>query len=199
MNFTVPPHRLVALLSVILWAASLVSSQTATKRMTIASAVRLRSAPNLTASVIDTLPIGILLDDAEPSGVAQQVNGRKDYWYKVRTPGNKEGWVLGSLTRVVDPKRLDNAYVELTRKRLGPTAGKLEFSDWVDLAAFCKRAAATVKAGEARGELELGYLRATSNALTYIPDEWRESLVGPYGSFVDSMGKTVYYDELGHG
>src|SRR6185369_2178456 len=143
--------------------------------------------------------VGILLDEVGGSDVPQPVKGRKDYWYKVRTPDNKQGWVLGSLTRVVDPKRLDNAYVELTRKRLGLTADKLEFSDWVDLAAFCNRAAAAVKAGETRGELELGYLRATSNALTRVPDEWRESLVEPYGSFVDSLGKTVYYDELGHG
>src|SRR4051812_46197120 len=97
--------------------AALVSPALAagSKRITSASSVRVRSGPSTSASVVDTLSVGVLLDELGRSDTQQTIGGQKNFWYKVATPGGKTGWIFGGLTLPADPDHLDDAYLALAR------------------------------------------------------------------------------------
>ena len=184
-----------ALLAAAVCLAWPVAARAAGKRMTAASSVRLRSAPTTSAPVVDTLSIGVLLDELGRSDAPQKINGQDDYWYRVTTPAGKQGWVFGGLTRAVDPNRLDEAYLEIARDRLDNGIEELSFADWTDFVAFLKRVAPSVGSRDARGGLELIRLAATADALASIPLDKQNA--APYKAWRDSLGGAVVYNEIG--
>lgn len=160
------------------------------KRMTIASAVRARSAPSASATIVATLGVGTLLDELERSSAKQRIGDAEDFWYRVALPGGKEGWVFGGLTRPVDAARLGEAHLQLARERL--ERQNLSFDDWADLAAFLALAAPKAE-GAVRGELELSRLLAIGNAVSSIPyDKQQEA---PYKAWLAAQGETIGYSE----
>jgi hypothetical protein len=193
MTFAIRLRRAAALLAAALTMAPLAASAAAPKRITTASAVRLRSAPNTSAPVVATLALGVVLDELGRSDAPQKVDGREDYWYKVAAPGGRQGWVFGGLTRAADPSRLDGVHLEIGRERLENTVEELSFPDWVDAVDFLGRAARAASSREARGELELMRLAALGNALAAVPFEERDA--APYERWRDSLGDAVVYSE----
>lgn len=163
------------------------------KRVTTASAVRVRAKPSTSAPVVGTLGLGVLLDESERTLVKQRVGDREDYWYRVAAPGGVSGWVFGALTRPVDPARLDEAYVRIARERA--ERADLSYADLVDLVAFLERAAGAVRSTTVRAELELSRLLAVNRALASIP--WDGQTRSPHREFLASQGDGVVYSEPG--
>lgn len=165
------------------------------KRITTASSVRVRAAASTSASVVDTLGVGVVLDELERSDAQQTINGVREYWYRVATPSGKQGWVFGGLSRSVDPNRLDEAALTIGRERLELTLDDLTFADWADLTDYLRRAAASATSRDARAELELMDLTAASNALFATPVDKTDA--PPYKTFRASLGNVVVYNEIG--
>ncbi len=59
------------------------------RSVTIASALRMREAPSISAPVLETLPAGIPLDVLEGSVVADGFR-----WVRIRTPSGRGGWAV---------------------------------------------------------------------------------------------------------
>jgi hypothetical protein len=163
------------------------------KRITSASAVRVRSGPSTSAAVVDTLSIGVVLDELGRSDAPQRVGEQEDYWYRVGLPGGKQGWVFGGLTRAVDGAAVDQAYVDLARERLARDAEAYAFTDWTDLVAFLKRVSGTVRNRDLAGEIELSRLLATSKALLSIP--YDKANQAPHTTWVAAQGDMLVYNE----
>lgn len=185
----------IALVAVVSLTPFVAARQTASgaKRMTTASAVRVRSAPNTSASVVDTLSIAVVLDEVGRSPAPQRVGDKEDYWYHVALPGGKQGWVFGGLTRAVDPNRLDEAYAAIAKERTALEAEALTWADWTDLAMALGKAAGSVRDRESRGAVELGRLVALSRAVQTIPYEKQDS--APYKPWIKAQGDAIVYSE----
>jgi hypothetical protein len=193
MRFRLPIALLAAACGILLPIAT--ASAAPLKRITSASSVRLRATPSTSAAVVDTLGIGVVLDELERSGAPQKINGVEEYWYRVSTPNGKQGWVFGGLARAVDANRLDDAALEIGRERLDSTIEELKFADWADLAGFLGRAAAAATSRDAAAELELMRLAAASNALASTPYDAADT--APYTAFRAALGDAVVYNEIG--
>lgn len=182
---------ILALLLALACVGATTASAAGGKRVTSASSVRVRATPSTSGAVVDTLSIGVVLDEVGRSPAPQKVGSQEDYWYKVALPSGKQGWVFGGLTKAVDPNRPDGAYVEIARDRLANDVVALTFADWTDLVAFLDRAPGLVSTKEARGELEMARLVAVGNALMATPIEQQNR--APYKPWRDKLKtKTVY-------
>ncbi len=184
---------ILTLLFALVCAGATTASAAGGKRVTSASSVRVRATPSTSGTVVETLSIGVVLDEVGRSPAPQKVGSQEDYWYKVALPSGKQGWVFGGLTKAVDPNRLDTAYVEITRDRLANDVVALTFADWTDLVAFLDRAAGSVSSKEARGELEMARLVAVGNALMATPIEQQNR--APYKPWRDKLKTKVVYSE----
>ena len=163
------------------------------KRITVASAVRVRSGPNTTSAVLDTLSIGVLLDEKGRSERPEKVGEQQDYWYRVVLPSKKEGWVFGGLTQAVDPTMVDDAYVRIATERLSRT--DLGFNDLADAVAFLGRASGAAESREAKGRLEIAHLQMVEKAAASIPFDQREK--PPYKAWITQMERsTMRLDEI---
>lgn len=171
----------------------LAQSSPGLKRITVASAVRVRSGPNTTSAVLDTLSIGVLLDEKGRSDRPEKVGEQQDYWYRVTLPNHKEGWVFGGLTQAVDPAMVDDAYVRIAFDRLSRT--DLGFNDLADAVAFLGRASVAAESREAKGRLELAHLQMVEKAAAAIPFDQRGQ--APYKAWITQMERsTMRLDEI---
>lgn len=163
------------------------------KRITVASAVRVRSGPSTSATVLETLSIGVLLDEKGRSDRPDKVGEQQDYWYRVELPNRKEGWVFGGLTQAVDPSAVDDAFVRIANERL--SRSDLNFSDQMDAVDFLGRAAKTASSDEAKGRLEMAHLQMIQKSLDGISYEQREQ--SPYKAWIAKQeATTVRLDEI---
>jgi hypothetical protein len=113
-------------------------------RLTAASGVRLRAAPDPAAAIIAVLPVGAVLTGLETSESASRIGDLEGHWYRARvrkdaaTPSpaepddGAEGWVFGPLTLPFDPASPDSAYRTLLERRLAP-GGPRALADDLDL------------------------------------------------------------------
>jgi len=60
-----------------------------------ATSLNVRHIPSTSGNVIDTLKRGDVINIIERSKNTSDVDGVKDYWYKVELPKKKTGWVFG--------------------------------------------------------------------------------------------------------
>ena len=184
---------LAILVSCIAVAPVAAQSSPGLKRITVASAVRVRSGPSTTAAVLDTLSIGVLLEERGRSERPEMVGDQQDYWYRVGLPNRKEGWVFGGLTQAVDPAMVDDAYVRIATERL--SRQDLKFSDLADSVTFLSRAAAGAESREAKGRLELSHLLMVQKTFDSIPHEERGK--SPYREWIaQEEAATIRLDEI---
>lgn len=190
--------RLLTVLAAVVAAASATFAQepSGLKRITIASAVRIRSGPGATSAVLDTVSIGTLMRELGRSDRTETIGDRQDYWYRVGLPGGKEGWVFGGLTQPVDAAQLDEAHLRIARERVA--RDDLSFPDILDAIAFLGRASAGAGSRDAKGELEMAVLQMTSRAGDSIPFDKKGE--APYKAWLDrNVGTTVFHDEISGG
>ena len=94
----------------------------ARSRITTASGVRVRAAPQTVAAEVGRLQLGAVVRELERSAVMEKVGGAEDYWYRVAAPGGGEGWVFGGLTAPFATARRDEIYLKLAGERLANAA-----------------------------------------------------------------------------
>jgi hypothetical protein len=111
----------------------------------------------------------------------------------VKTADAREGWVLASLTRPLDPAWRWPTFDGIIADRLGRKGDG--FPAFVELIAFIERVAPEYSDPDGRARLELSRVRALSSALGAIPKGAgrRE----PYASWLAARKADVVYDEPG--
>lgn len=169
------------------------AGQETSKRITTASAVRLRAQPSTGSAVVETLSVGTVLDGLSRSATRERVGDQEEFWYRVRTLDGKQGWIYGAFVREVDAAQLDEAYLEIARERLN--ADQRSFSDWTDFVGFVERVAPRVTDRETRAELELARLQALGNSFTAMPYDQLDR--PPYKPWIDSHKGEIVYHEPG--
>jgi hypothetical protein len=149
--------------------AIVLSAQTtgSTTRITTASGVRVRTAPQTTADEVVRLPIGTVFTELERSDKKDNIGGVETYWYRLKTADGKEGWIFGGLTALVNAGGLEVSYINIALVRLkmeNPT-----YSDMMDLTEFLARVSSQVTNQNRKAELDLYHLLAMQKMLTLIP------------------------------
>lgn len=183
----------LAACAVLLLFAFAPASAAGAKRVTNASAVRLRASAGTSAAVVDTLGVGVVLDELGRSDATQKINGVDAYWYKVSTPSGEQGWIFGGFTTPVVNGKVEDALLAVARDRTDNEVELLTFAEWTDLVAFLGRASAAASTPDAAAELELLRLSATQSALARVPIDQQGA--PPYKPFLDSLGDSAVYSE----
>ncbi len=135
-------------------------------RIITGSAIRLRSAPQTTASEVTRLSIGTLVKEIGKSDKKEKIGQQEDFWYQVVLADGKQGWVFGGFAEAFEESKKGQIYTKLIDDRL---KAKTSFSDQVDLVNFLERTIKEVKTPEVIAELELGYLLALRQSVHSIP------------------------------
>ena len=164
-------------------------------KITTASAVRARTAPEVSAQEVTRLKLGTVVNAVARSGEQSEVGGRKDYWYRVDLPGGGPGWVFGGLLADYDPARRREIVRRLIDERLKVEA--MSFEDGVDFYNFVSAALAEATEPAARGELELLRLHALGRAVGPIPHG--EHGRPPYRDFHQAHEREIYHHEFAGG
>ncbi|HZS09258.1 MAG TPA: SH3 domain-containing protein [Blastocatellia bacterium] len=146
-----------------------IGSQTAStkERITTASGVRVRAAPQTTAEEVTRLPLGTILQVLEQSAGKEKVGQNEDFWYRVTTTDGKSGWVFGSLTGSFDPANREAIYQGIAAERLKVELSS--FAEQVDLVNFLTRVVTEVTTPAIAAELELSRLVALRRSVSEIP------------------------------
>ena len=141
-------------------------------RIAIASGVRVRSAPSVTAREIARLQLGAVVKELERTSTAEKIGGVEDYWYRVAMLNGQQGWVFGSFVAPFDPSRKADTY-----RRIAAERRKVEssgFTDLADLVRFLSVAITEVTERDALADLELARLLAMKRAAASIPIDQQE-------------------------
>jgi hypothetical protein len=155
-------------------------------RITTAANVTLRLTPVAGAPAVGQLPLGSELLEVGPPGMDKT-------WVRVRDAAGREGWLLASLTRPLDPAWRWTAYEAIVADRLARKGDG--FGAVTELVGFIERILPEYGNPDGRAQMELDYLRAVSAALAAIPRRGSER--EPYATFLTSRAALVVYDEPG--
>ena len=136
------------------------------QRITNASAVRVRSAPDTASEEVGRLQLGTVVEELEHSEAKVKVGASEDFWYMVSAPNGPRGWVFGGLTAPFDAGHREEIYTRLTNERAGKTDAT--FADASELVRFAERAVKEVTRRDARAELEFARLRALARSITFL-------------------------------
>jgi hypothetical protein len=159
-------------------------------RITIASGVKLRKAPQVSAEEVVRLQIGTVLRELEKSSSKEKINQVEDYWYKVALQNGKEGWVFGGFTTVFYPDKWEEIYRRIVTERLKM---EISFGDCVDLINFLESAVLETSQKEVSADLEFSLLRAMKRAVSLIPIDKQEQPT--YQSWIKAQEKNIVYSE----
>lgn len=136
------------------------------QRITTASNVRVRKAPDTASEEAGRLQLGTVVEELERSEAKATVGASEDFWYMVSAPNGVRGWVFGALTAPFDASRREEIYTRLASERAGKTDAT--FTDASELVRFAERAAKEVTRRDARAELEFARLRALARSITFL-------------------------------
>jgi len=149
------------------------AGQAARQRITTASNVRVRSAPDTGSEEVGRLQLGTVVEELERSQEKARVGDAEDFWYKVSAPGGASGWVFGGLTAPFDPARREEIYTRLAAERADKADAT--FADSSELVRFAERAAKEVTGREARAGLEFARLRALAQSIKFLASGEQQS------------------------
>ncbi len=155
-------------------------------RITAVSNATLRAAPDAGAEVVAQIPLGTPLVEAGPLGLDKT-------WVRVRLADTRQGWVLASLTRPLDPEWPWPTFDAIIAARLARTGDG--FPATTELVAFIERVAPEYTNDDGRAGIELARLRAMAAALRSIP--FGGARREPYASWLAERVGEVVYDEPG--
>jgi len=158
----------------------------ATARITSAANVTVRSQPSMTAANVVQVPLGTELGDAGPAGLDKT-------WVRVRLGDGREGWLLASLTKPLDPAWRWPTYDQIIAERLGRKGDG--FPALAELVSFIERIAPDYTDPDGRARVELARLRAMSATLAAIPSG--ASNREPYASWLAPRKPELSFDQPG--
>jgi hypothetical protein len=174
--------------------AQVVNLGGARQKITTASAVRARTAPDTNAAEVARLKLGTLLSADARSAEQTEIGSKRDYWYRVALPDGGEGWVFGALLADFDPKRGGETVLRIAEERLAVES--MSRDDALDLYNFVEGAAADAR-GPAQGELERARLHALDRAVRALGTDDKGRLSDP--KFQKAHEREIYYHELAGG
>jgi len=151
--------------------------------------VRLRAAPQNTASIMLELPLGTELLLLGRSGSAD------DMWLRVRTDGRREGWVLERLTTKIDPQGYDGTIesVVLDQFKKQAEISGTSFEARVQLFDLIERRLGRTSNREQDARLALYRLRSMRAAFGSIPFQGANR--NPFRSWIARHDDAARYDE----
>ncbi len=161
------------------------------QKITTASAVRLRSAPDVSAAEVGRLTLGTVVVASQRTKTKQQIGPLLNYWYYVQA-SNQKGWVLGHFLR--DYAVANEAVIlsDIARTRMDKP--DLSFPDRTDLYAFIEKSIPKVKDTNMKGMLELGRALVLQKSLDEINYENQERQ--PYAAWLAQHKGKVFHDEI---
>jgi hypothetical protein len=164
------------------------------QKITTASAVRMRTAPETGAAEVARLKLGTVVSSDARSPEQFELGGKKDYWYRVALPGGEQGWVFGALLADYDPARRDEVVRRIVEERL--KVENMSNDDALDLFSFVEGALAGA-GGAAKGELERARLHAVDRVVRALGTDDKGRLSNP--GFQKAHEREIYYHELAGG
>jgi hypothetical protein len=195
MKLRTPPVALFGFSLCLILAASVCAQEVKLDapqtRMTIVSAVRARSAPQVAAAEVARLKLGTVLKATARSAEESEIGGRKDYWYLVGLPSGESAWVFGGLTIAYDAAQRREILRRIIDERLKVEG--MSFEDGVDLYNFVNGALNEAQDTNAKAEFELLRLLALSRSVASIPFDQRER--APYGQWYKAHEREIVYSE----
>jgi hypothetical protein len=155
-------------------------------RITAATNISLRQTPSADSPVLAYLPIGTDVTEVGPLGMDKT-------WLRVRLADNREGWLLASLTRVVEPSRRTSTVEAIIVDRLGRRGDGP--SATIELADFVERESRAVTDSQVAARFDLYQLRAVSTTLSALRLNLGKR--DPYMAWLDRHKALIAYDEPG--
>jgi hypothetical protein len=155
-------------------------------RITAVSNATLRAMPDAGSDVVAQVPLGTEVVEAGPAGLDKT-------WVRVRLADTREGWLLASLTRSLDPVWRWPTFDAIIASRLARTGDGFPAAS--ELVAFVERVVPEYTTPEGRAGIELARLRAVEAALRSIP--FGGGRREPYASWLAGRKHLVTYDEPG--
>lgn len=174
--------------------AQVVNLGGARQKITVASAVRARNAPDTNAPEVARLKLGTLLSADARSAEQTEIGSKTDYWYRVALPDGGQGWVFGALLADFDPRRGSETVLRIAEERLN--IEEMSRDDSLDLFNFVEGAAAEAR-GPAQDELERVRLHALDRAVRAMGTDGQGRLSNP--EFQKAHEREIYYHELAGG
>jgi len=153
-------------------------------RITTAANATLRALPSPTAKAVAQLPLGTELTDAGPAGLDKT-------WLRVKASDGREGWIVASLTKPLDPNWRWPTFDRIIADRLGRKGDG--FPALVELVTFIERVAPEYTDLDGRARVEFSRLRATAAAAAAIP--FKGGARDPYASWLKGRKTDVFYDD----
>ncbi len=95
-------------------------------RVTVGAGVRLRAAPQTSGAEVCLLPLGTVLEVRDRSAAPAAVGAKTDFWYQVKAPDGRTGWVFGALTRPFPAGQAKEFWRQLFAERLAKQDASLE-------------------------------------------------------------------------
>lgn len=166
----------------------------AQQKITTASAVRARTAPEVSAAEVTRLKLGTLLSADARTAEQTEIGSKRDYWYRVALPEGQQGWVFGALLTDFDPRRGSETVLRIAEERLN--VENLSQGDALDLFNFVEGAVADAR-GPAQDELERVRLHALDRAVRALGVDDKGRLSNP--EFQKAHEREIYYHELAGG
>lgn len=161
-------------------------------RISTTSGVRLRAAADANAAEVTKVDVGVILSALEKSPATQNIGGKEDFWYRVRTPDGSEGWVFGAFTAEWDPAREMEIVRAFANERI--LADPPAFPELADLVKMLTKRGAASKDQAVMTEMSLLRYRAIARAAEAAmakPDD------ATYREWIKSQGDQLVYDEIG--
>ena len=153
-------------------------------RITAAANLAMRQTPGPQATVIAFVPLGTELTEVGPLGLDKT-------WLHVRLADNREGWVLASLTRPLDPARRWPTVERIVTDRLARHGDS--FPAAMELVDFVERASRQIADNETAARFDLYHLRAVASAAADI--RFGHEKQEPYWSWLDRYRGLVVRDD----
>ncbi len=186
-----PAHVLCVARAVRAWTPWSRQEAPVKSRITTATGVRVRTAPQTTAQEVTKLQLGLVVEVSERTAAREKIGAAADYWYRVAAPGGAEGWLFGGLTAPFDPQRRVESYLKIANDRL--KIEEASFAERADLYKFLDRVAPEAKEGAALAELELLRLLALHQSLAAMPFDKLDA--APYKDWTKEHEKLIVYSE----
>jgi len=155
-------------------------------RITAATNLALRQTPSASATVVAYLPLGTEVTEVGPLGLDKT-------WVHVKLADNREGWLVATLTRLIESSRRTATVEAIVVDRLGRHGdGPPACIEVVD---FIERESAVLTDPQTAARFDLYRLRAVSTVLSTIRLNLGKR--DPYMSWLDRHKSLIAYDEPG--